>query len=186
MTNHGKFVISLDFELMWGMLDKRTIDSCGDRVLGVHRVIPRLLELFREFGVRCTFAAVGFVFFANKEELTNHLPKLQPGYADARLSPYPRIAGIGCEKHHEPYYFGSELIKCIQRFPGHEIASHTFSHYYCLEGGQTVQEFREDLRCAIEIAKSRGIEISALVFPRNQTNEKYLQVCRELNILCYR
>lgn len=34
----GAFVISLDFELMWGVRDKRTIADYGRNILGVRRV----------------------------------------------------------------------------------------------------------------------------------------------------
>ena len=44
----GKFVISLDFELMWGVRDKRTINDYGQNILNVHQVIPQTLELFRK------------------------------------------------------------------------------------------------------------------------------------------
>ena len=47
--NHGKFVISLDFELMWGVRDVKTIANYGNNVAGVHQVIPGLLKMFSEF-----------------------------------------------------------------------------------------------------------------------------------------
>jgi hypothetical protein len=43
MTN-GKSVISLDFELMWGVWDKKDKITYGNSILGVH-VIPSLLEM---------------------------------------------------------------------------------------------------------------------------------------------
>jgi len=39
----GKLVISFDFELFWGMRDKKTIAQYGANILGVQQVIPRLL-----------------------------------------------------------------------------------------------------------------------------------------------
>ena len=59
----GKFVISLDFELIWGVRDKRTIQSYGENLRGVHQAIPRLLNLFDQYKIKGTFATVGFLFF---------------------------------------------------------------------------------------------------------------------------
>jgi hypothetical protein len=94
-TKAGKFVISLDFELMWGMRDKHTIETYGKNIIGVQKVIPRLLAMFKTYNVRATFAAVGFIFFDNKEELLKYLPERKPKYENENLSPYNYIMGGG-------------------------------------------------------------------------------------------
>ena len=81
----GKFVISLDFELMWGVRDKRTINDYGQNILNVHQVIPQTLELFRKYAVCGTFSTVGFLFFKTKEELLANLPSIKPQYEDKSL-----------------------------------------------------------------------------------------------------
>lgn len=43
----GTLLISLDFELFWGVLDCHTYDSYGKNVLGGRNAIPKLLELFK-------------------------------------------------------------------------------------------------------------------------------------------
>jgi len=40
--NHGNFVVSLDFELMWGVRDIVTIRQYGKNIAGVHTVIPKV------------------------------------------------------------------------------------------------------------------------------------------------
>ena len=60
---NGKFIISLDFELMWGVRDKKDKTTYGNNILGVHKVIPKLLEIFssancerdRRCGCLCLF-----------------------------------------------------------------------------------------------------------------------------------
>ena len=74
----------------------------------------------------------------------------------------------------------------LQKYPKQEIASHTFSHYYCLEKGQTLADFERDLSAAVAISKAKNIELTSLVFPRNQFNEAYLKVCAEQGINAYR
>ena len=58
-----------------------------------------------------------------------------------------------------------ELIDLIKNTRGQEIATHTFSHYYCLEEGQDIQSFESDLKKALEIAKNNGCLIKSIVFP---------------------
>ena len=46
----GNFVISLDFELMWGVRDHATRESYGRNVLGGRQAIPAMLDLFPQAG----------------------------------------------------------------------------------------------------------------------------------------
>ena len=184
---NGKFIISLDFELLWGVRDKVGIRQYGQHIKGVHQAIPRMLETFNKYKVKATFAVVGFLFFENKSELLNNLPEKLPGYTDKSLSPYTGHFNIVGENfENDPYHYGSHLIRLIQKYPEQEIGTHTFSHYYCLEDGQTMEEFKSDLQHAQKVAAKFGITLTSLVFPRNQYNDKYLKTCEESGIICCR
>ncbi|MBK9176113.1 MAG: polysaccharide deacetylase family protein [Flavobacteriales bacterium] len=183
----GAFVVSLDFELYWGMRDRRTLEHYGRNILGVRQALPRMLDAFDAHGVRATFATVGLLFFENKQGLLRGLPVEQPSYAHAALSPYHgHIDGIGANEAADPYHFGASLIRLIQRHPAHEIAGHTFSHYYCLEQGQTEAQFAADLEAARNAALTFGIELKSFVFPRNQYNQRYLAICKAHGIMSFR
>src|SRR4051794_24900749 len=52
---HGRLVVSLDFELYWGVRDQRSIADYRANLLGVRDVVPRLLELFERHGIRVTW-----------------------------------------------------------------------------------------------------------------------------------
>ncbi|HNU15818.1 MAG TPA: polysaccharide deacetylase family protein, partial [Chitinophagaceae bacterium] len=182
----GKFVISLDFELFWGVRDKRTIENYGTNILGVQQAIPAMLSLFDKYGVKGTFSTVGFLFAKNKEELLAGCPEMKPLYTEANLSPYNSFDAVGHNEQDDPYHFGYSLLQQVKEKNHHEIGTHTFCHYYCLEPGQTPEAFRQDLLAAKKIAAARGIVVRSLVFPRNQFNEEYLSVCREAGIDSYR
>jgi peptidoglycan/xylan/chitin deacetylase (PgdA/CDA1 family) len=184
--NNGKFVISLDFELFWGVRDVRSIKDYGDNILGVHAVIPKLLELFEQYGINATFSIVGLLFFENKKQLLENLPAAIPDYEHKNLSPYQDINKIGDDFTTDKYHYAPQLIKLIQQYPSQEIGTHTFSHYYCLENGQTVSDFTADIIAAKNIAATYGIRVESLVFPRNQFNDAYLQACSALGIICIR
>lgn len=181
----GRFVISLDFELFWGVRDKRTIENYGANIRGVRQVIPALLELFHRYEVKATFSTVGFLFAADKEELKRFLPSSQPSYTCMNFSPYPDIDKIGQNEKDDPYHFGYSLLQMIMNSE-HEIGTHTFCHYYCLEPGQTPEEFRADLQAAKKIAGAKNIQLRSLVFPRNQFNKEYLSACVDAGLDSYR
>lgn len=185
--NHGNFVISLDFELMWGVRDVVTIQQYGKNIAGVHEVIPKLLDIFNTYNINATFATVGFLFFETKSELLKSIPENLPSYNDSNLSPYHGyFETIGDDHLSDPFHYAPLLIKAIQQYPQHEISTHTFSHYYCTEQGQTREQFRADMIAAKKIASTYAIPTTSVIFPRNQYNSLYTDVCIELGISSYR
>jgi peptidoglycan/xylan/chitin deacetylase (PgdA/CDA1 family) len=181
---HGVFVVSLDFELYWGMPGKKTIEQYSENLRGVRNAVDEMLSLFDANGIHATWATVGFLYFKNSDELKKNLPQHIPQYAADGLSTYSYIEKCG---HLEAeYHFAPEVIEKIRRYAGQEIGTHTFSHYYCLEEGQSLREFKEDILQALRAARAKGISVKSLVFPRNQWNKEYLSVLAELGIRCYR
>jgi hypothetical protein len=186
MARHARFVISLDFELMWGVRDNRRIADYGPNILGVRQVVPALLKMFTERSIACTWATVGLLFFANKREMLAGLPDRKPSYADPRFSPYGEIAEIGDSEDSDPYWYGQSLIKRIMDCPRQEIGTHTFSHFYCLEDGGTPEMLDFDLQAAQAAAERLGITLASIVFPRNQLTHKHLAVCRDRGLRAFR
>jgi hypothetical protein len=182
----GKLVISLDFEIYWGVRDAVKLTEYKAQLFGVQKVIPILLEMFAKYQINATFATVGFLFFNNKEELINNLPKKKPQYFNSNLSPYTNHFNyVGENEEKDPFHFASNLIQQIKD-AGQEIGSHTFSHYYCLEKGQTTEEFVCDLLAAKIIAEKKDIVLKSFVFPRNQYNRAYLDICKKMGFTSFR
>jgi peptidoglycan/xylan/chitin deacetylase (PgdA/CDA1 family) len=185
-ASKGIFIISLDFELSWGVRDRYRNGEYQDNLIGARSAIPMILEIFDTYNIHATWATVGLLFFRNHREMMKGLPEKRPAYADQMLSPYPSIQDIGRDEREDPCHYACSLIKMIASFPNQEIGSHTFSHYYCLEKGQDLAAFQSDLKAALHVAEENNLTITSLVFPRNQVNEDYLTVCRELGITVYR
>ncbi len=183
---YGAFVISLDFELLWGVRDKHTIASYGPNILGVRQVVPALLDLFAERDIACTWATVGLLFFATNQAMLAALPARKPRYADARLSSYQYLAEAGADEECDPYHYGLSLIRRILDYPAQEIGTHTFSHFYCLEEGGDTGVFRADLEAARAAAGVLGVNLASIAFPRNQLSAAHLSVCRELGLRAFR
>jgi peptidoglycan/xylan/chitin deacetylase (PgdA/CDA1 family) len=182
--NHGVFTVSLDFELYWGVRDKRSIDQYKYNLQGVRKAVPEMLRIFSENDIHATWATVGFLFFDDSDNLNRNIPRLLPKYNKKELSPYKYIKEIS--NLEAIYHFAPEIIELILEHDGQEIGTHTFSHYYCLEAGQSLAQFEEDIFSAITIAKSKGVSIKSLVFPRNQWNAEYLSTLVKLGVQCYR
>ena len=183
---NGTFVISLDFELYWGVRDVISLEKYKENLAGVREFVPSLMALFEKYDIVATFATVGFLFYNNKAELLRELPVLKPEYSNQNLSPYiSHIASIGENETEDIYHYAPSLINLILSYK-HEIGTHTFSHYYCLEHGQSTKQFRDDLKAAKNVADKRGIKLTSIIFPRHQFSEPYLKVCYEEGILCYR
>lgn len=188
MKSPGIFTISLDLELYWGTRDKRSLASYGANILGAHRAVPAVLDLFHEYGVHATWAVVGILCFEDRDDLLAHLPAVLPDYQDERLNPFPDIDRIGTSaESHADYFLAPELIKVLSESPHQELGSHTFSHFYCLERGRMPGAFEADLDAMRALAEQKlGRPVESLVFPRNQYDSSVLTACQRAGIRSYR
>jgi hypothetical protein len=178
-------VISLDFELFWGLRDCVPLNVYRENLLGVRQAIPAMLAIFAARKIRVTWATVGFLFCRDKAELEASIPWRLPAYLDGRLSPYD-FSTVGNDERDDPFHFAPSLVRAIADTPGQEVASHTFSHFYCLEPGQTSSDFDADLQSARKAALRLDIDLKSLVFPRNQDNPLYHQVLTDNGIVALR
>jgi Polysaccharide deacetylase len=183
----GIFTISLDLEIHWGVSDNNTIESYKENLRNVPEVVRRLLQLFKEKNIHATWATVGMLFCRNKEELFAFVkPEDRPTYIKKNISNYIVAEKAGKNETDDPYHYAPSLIRKIIETPHQEIASHTYSHYYCLEPGQNPEQFFHDLTAAKQIAEREQISIASIVFPANQFQPDCLQQCRKQGIKCYR
>lgn len=187
MDYPGVFCISLDFELHWGCFEHMTLtDAAKQYFRNTREVIPQKLQMFEANGIHVTWATVGMLFNRNQSEWEQNKPTLIPSFVNPDVSAYEWINRNGFEGEQDPFHFAPGLIDRIQQTPHQELATHTYAHYFCLEAGQTKEQFAADMQKACSLAEARGKKIRSLVFPRNQFNEDYLSVCRELGITSVR
>ena len=182
----SSLIVSLDFELFWGMQDRCPLSEYEANVLGGRKAIPQMLELFKKHGIHATWATVGFQFAENYAELKAYFPKQKPTYENAAFSPYRCFESIGTDEDTAPCFYASSLIEKIAAVPGQEIGSHTFSHYYCREAGQTNEQFRADMEAAKAIAAAKGYDLKSVILPRNQCEPEYTKVLTDLGFTTYR
>jgi peptidoglycan/xylan/chitin deacetylase (PgdA/CDA1 family) len=180
---NGVFVISLDFELYWGMRDVISVEGYAAHLDGTPKAVEKMLKLFDKYDTHVTWATMGFLFCKDEEEVKKYAPSKLPNYKDDEINLYSYMEQNPIKN---AYHFAPKSIDLINSYPNQEIATHTFSHYYCLEEGQDEASFYEDLEACKKIAEKKRIKLTSLVFPRNQYNQSYLGVIEKAGITSYR
>ncbi len=177
----GALVLSLDFELVWGIFDHILLTDKEVYFDNTLYAIPKMLAIFERHDIRVTWATVGMLFNENWDEWQANIPKETPTYTNSVLNPYT-YGSAHRKSGYDRFFFAPQLIKDIQSVQGQEVGTHTYSHYYCLEKGQTMAQFEADIQQAVTVASQFDIALTSLVFPRNQFNKDYLAVCQRHNI----
>lgn len=186
-NRQGAFIVSLDFELLWGVIDKHGPSDYGQtNVKNVESVLTNLIALFEKYEVKATVGYVGMMFYHGKDALLKDLPLVRPTYKNMDLSPYREGYIDGILKENERMYFAPHLVEKLRRSPNIELGSHTYCHYYCNAEGQTIEEFEADIKKAVEQAKAKAIGLKSIIFPRNQVRDEYLAICAKYGFETYR
>jgi peptidoglycan/xylan/chitin deacetylase (PgdA/CDA1 family) len=167
----SNLVISLDFELFWGVADSKSIAGYRRNIEGEWEAIPKVLELFRRYGIKATWATVGMLMCRDYSQWRKIRPSVFPGYDRPQCSTYLLDSVV---RENPKLFFARPLVEQIIETPGQEVASHSYSHFFCDEAGATPEQFAADLVCAREIGDELGVEYRSFVFPRNQVKDAYL------------
>jgi peptidoglycan/xylan/chitin deacetylase (PgdA/CDA1 family) len=179
----GKFVISLDFELFWGVGDTQTIGGYGRNVLGEWQAVPRMLALFRYHHLNVTWATVGAIMCRDYRQWRALRPMVRPGAAQPTAY---ACAEDELVRQNPKLFFARPLVERILDTDGQELATHTYSHFYCNDADATPEKLADDLQCAREVAAAMGAGFQTVVFPRNQIGADFLKVLPAAGIRVYR
>lgn len=180
------FTISLDFELIWGLLDKGNIKNYIPSILAVREVVPELLKLFNRYSIHVTWATVGFITFETKKDLVKHLPIIKPNYENKLLNPYNYLINIGKNEKEDPLHYGYSLFNKILDYPNMEIGSHSFSHFYCLENNHNYDSFDSDTEAMLNRLDFFEIVPKSMIFCRNQYDNRSLNTIKNFGFKYYR
>ena len=185
---NGSFVISLDFEMLWGLAgwNNYQINAYKPHIEGSRQALMRIIDTLSRYNIKSTIAFIGGMCFESTNEFIETSPILKPHYHKAQFSSYESILKYVEQTNEYQLLFCKDLILSLASNNLVELASHTFSHYYCLETGQDIDQFTADIQCALQHAKANGIDIGTVIFPRNQVSRSYLQACADLGITHYR
>jgi peptidoglycan/xylan/chitin deacetylase (PgdA/CDA1 family) len=175
------FVVSLDFELHWGILDHTPASECRDLLLKAREGVPKILELFDKYELRATWATVGALFCDGRDDFFARVEELNPHYREGK-----HLLELGESEKTDPLHFAPSLIRQIQGLESQEIGTHTFTHIYGCESNVSEQDFEKDLSVAVEIAAEWDIALRSIVFPRNQFTPRMLENVAAQGITTFR
>ena len=100
---NGVLVISLDFEIHWGVSDHHTIESYNENLRNVPDIVRRSLKLFEENKIHATWATVGMLFCHTKNELFSYVkPQHRPAYVKKGISNYEIAEQAGENEAEDP------------------------------------------------------------------------------------
>jgi len=179
----GGLIISLDFEMFWGAIGSKNLQLFEKTVFQEEIIVPKLLQLFKEYDIHATWAIVGAMLCNDIKEIESYLNK-DINYRKWQFSLREMIAKI--EKKGNKNYFAQSLIKQIMSYKNQEIGTHTFSHFYMLEEGVTEELLQQDIYAAITVMKQYDIKPKTIIMPRNQINVKFFPILSEAGIKLYR
>lgn len=163
---NGYFVVSLDFEGLWGSiggLSEGTVRGFANRVSKDDEVVSKLLALFTKYDIHCTWAVVGALACKDKDEVLALLKK-DVRYDVWNLSIKEYVRAIDRPE----VYFFPKLIAQVRDTAGQEIGSHTFIHFYANEKGATVDMLRQEMELSRKVMDGLWIKARTLIMPRNQ------------------
>ncbi len=178
----SRLIISLDFELFWGVSDVLSLKSYGQNINGVHSAIPRILRSFKDHNVKATWATVGMLMCKHYAEWKARFPIEKLCYKHTSLSNYDLDFLV---KNHPKMFFASDLVKMIID-DSHELASHTYSHIYLNDQGVSCVDIKNDINLQIDVFSKFALKPRSLVFPRNYHSDLYLDIASQFGITCFR
>lgn len=180
--NNGKLVISLDFELFWGLAGwkQNQLKAYQPRIEGTITALEQILGTFKKYDVKCTIGFVGGINYKSLNDYIEAMPSVQPSYTNKLLASSGLLQSMVRDGEiPENLLFRPDVVKRLSENIRVELSSHTFSHYYALEEGQTIDQFRADISTVQAEAQKVGLTLKSIIFPRNQIPQTYHKVCAE-------
>jgi len=177
--NRPIFIISLDTELIWGIVHTDAdANSLVNNKKHCRGAIDTLLNIFEKHNIPATWAVVGHLFLDRCEEEDGMPHKDMPRFKDDWYSCDPCT-----DIKRDPLFYGRDIIeKILSSSVRHEIGYHSFSHVIFSECSKEVAE--AEIREGIKLAKEFGITLKSFVFPQDKIG--HLDVLKENGFRIYR
>lgn len=159
---NGKFIISLDCELLWGSHYYGGEERFRYLTNGFRKFYVELLELFTKYDIRATFALVGGMSLQKKEFLNiAHEINSSNTYKEW-FSHFDKSPSI------QSWYDPTLIEQISAAKQKHEIASHSFTHY-CFKSIKDPETAQFELDVSHDILSRLSREqVKTFIFPENQ------------------
>lgn len=174
----GYFVVSLDFESMWGAIGSKDVKGFEKRTRFEYEIVDGLIERFTQHNIHTTWGIVGALTCKTKEEMISLLEQ-DIFYKEWNVGVQDII------RKSNKYYYLKNQIETLSNTPNVEIASHTFSHAYVNSESISKSDIRNELELSKNVLSKYGT-VSTIIFPRNQINKSTIQLLKEHGYSIYR
>lgn len=182
----GAFVLSLDFELIWGTMDvrgpepfRRACERERSEVFGA------LLALLEEFGIPATWCVLGHLMLDSCAPVNGrkHPEIIRPTHAWQQGDWFTHDP---CSNEgRAPIFYGRSLVqRLLEARVAQEIGCHSFSHVIFGDPGCSRETAASEVRACVQAAGELGITPRSFAFPRNRVG--HLDVLREHGFTCFR
>src|SRR3989338_5535772 len=176
----GIFTLSLDVELLWGVLhwgrkgQEKNIEQ-------EREVVDALLKLLSKYKISATWAIVGHLFLDSCDGRHKAMPR--PKYPWLKEDWYAQDPNSDIKK--APSFYGQDMVeKILQAFPKQEIGCHSFSHPLFGEQGMNKEVADAEIKQCVAIAKKMNVTLKSMVFPQNSVD--HLDVLEKYGFSCFR
>jgi hypothetical protein len=182
----GVFVLSLDVELCWGIVDKPDrLKNTIKYYVQSRDCIEKILMLLEKYNISATWAVVGHLFLQECNSINGQK------HSDVPRSTYPWyekdwFEESPCTNEEEaPLWYGQDIIKMIANCRvRQEIACHSFAHIPYGDENTKRATVRSDLSNCVHEAEKAGLKLRSFVFPRN--NVGYIDELKNFGFEAYR
>ncbi|HAQ21325.1 MAG TPA: hypothetical protein DCR40_19150 [Prolixibacteraceae bacterium] len=180
----GKLVISIDYEMLWGLTDSNISASRYIELKQVPEVVTHLLNLFKKYEIHATWASVGALTYNNLDEMKKEMTNICRNLLLNQRSNYYLL----CEKKlngNEQTLFDPESFSKIEQTPFQQIECHSFLHIF--SDFTSVELFKTDTCLHINRLKKLGFKTPEFyVFPRNQSTLPFLNILKKFGFNSFR
>ncbi len=183
---NGIFVLSIDTELCWGVVDKPDrLDKNIKYYEQSRDCIVDILKLLEKYNISATWAIVGHLFL--EECVSENGQK----HSDIPRSTYPWYSKDWFEEspcsncREAPLWYGQDIIEKIMNCSVYqEIASHSFAHIPYGDINTKRITVQADLANCVFEAQKLNLELKSFVYPRN--NVGYIDELSNFGFKAYR
>lgn len=161
-------IISLDYELRWGMdiIYGSSLDDSNIHISDTPHVINNMLNIFTKYEIKSTWASVLAISMKSWGE---YFEVLDSYGIKNDITHFGHTSKFHNSEEFEKYYFSYNSMKTIHNFEFAEIGSHSFRHTYFGEDQYNKNDFILDNKiCADVLNHKFNIKQSCYVYPRNQ------------------
>jgi peptidoglycan/xylan/chitin deacetylase (PgdA/CDA1 family) len=182
----GAFVLSFDFELIWGTLDKRGPEGFR-RACERERseVFGPLLNLLEEYEIPATWCVLGHLMLDSCEPVDGrkHPEIVRPTHAWQPGDWFTHDPSS--DEDRAPIFYGRSLVeRLLEARVAQEIGCHSFSHVIFGDPGCSRETAESEVRACVQAAAALGITPRSFAFPRNRVG--HLDVLRQYGFTCFR